>query len=569
MDREILKKYFAPKKFTLIGLSILILFGTAIGSITPYIFGKVIDLIISGRISGILILMLLMLLLEIIGAILSSIENYFGSKVTLEISNLIKIDLFSKIICMGMENLDQYTKGELINRIENDTSAIAKSYLDFITGIFQIVISVIVSFYFAILLSKELTVVFILFFPILYGGTMIFKKKYKQSLERMKKFTDKLWGFTNEVFGNFEGLKSNVLESFFQKKMGVMFTESERVSKKFFVIQGEMNFFQNAINAMFDCFMLGVAGILISTRKLSIGNYVSFNQYIGTLTQATAQVMSFVVGLTACRVSVQRVEDIFNEPIEDVSLSDKNKVGTIENIKFESVTFGYQDALVLKGLNLTLNGAGMYAVVGKNGCGKSTLLKLLLRLYRQSAGNIFINGNNIKNFNLANLRQQISYIPKNSFLLNETVRFNITLGRKIDDKSLAEICRKVDLVDFIESLPHKYEEIIGENGCILSSGTKQKFAIARAMLQNTTLWLCDEITSDLDGDVEKKIVEILQKLAKDKIIIIISHKLSTIDKSNMIFLMHDGCIEEAGTNKEMIGRSCLYRQMFEESLNIS
>lgn len=234
---------------------------------------------------------------------------------------------------------------------------------------------------------------FILFFPILYGGTMIFKKKYKQSLERMKKFTDKLWGFTNEVFGNFEGLKSNVLESFFQKKMGVMFTESERVSKKFFVIQGEMNFFQNAINAMFDCFMLGVAGILISTRKLSIGNYVSFNQYIGTLTQATAQVMSFVVGLTACRVSVQRVEDIFNEPIEDVSLSDKNKVGTIENIKFESVTFGYQDALVLKGLNLTLNGAGMYAVVGKNGCGKSTLLKLLLRLYRQSAGNIFINGN--------------------------------------------------------------------------------------------------------------------------------------------------------------------------------
>ena len=122
---------------------------------------------------------------------------------------------------------------------------------------------------------------------------------------------------------------------------------------------------------------------------------------------------------------------------------------------------------------------------------------------------------------------------------------------------------------FYRSLPHKYEEIIGENGCILSSGTKQKFAIARAMLQNTTLWLCDEITSDLDGDVEKKIVEILQKLAKDKIIIIISHKLSTIDKSNMIFLMHDGCIEEAGTNKEMIGRSCLYRQMFEESLNIS
>ena len=127
--------------------------------------------------------------------------------------------------------------------------------------------------------------------------------------------------------------------------------------------------------------MLGVAGILISTRKLSIGNYVSFNQYIGTLTQATAQVMSFVVGLTACRVSVQRVEDIFNEPIEDVSLSDKNKVGTIENIKF----------------------------VGKNGCGKSTLLKLLLRLYRQSAGNIFINGNNIKNFNLAIFLKILSY----------------------------------------------------------------------------------------------------------------------------------------------------------------
>lgn len=565
MNKKIVKKYFISKKIILFTLSLLILLGTVIGSITPYLFGQVVDLIVSGNISGIFSIMLGMLFLEILGAILSALENYYGNKITLEISNEIKKDLLNRIIHMDMKQLDTYSKGELINRVEGDSSTVSSAYIEFITGILQIVISIIVALYFAILLSKELTVAFIIFFPILYGGTMILKKKYQYAIEKLKLFSDKFLGNMNEIFHNFEGLKSNVLENLVQKKIQSLFYENEKLSKRYYFVQEQMNFNQNVINSIFDCFMLGYAGILIFKGRLSIGNYVSFNQYVSILTQSAAQIMSVAVSLTACKISIERMEHILHQPIENLSLETKKSIEIIKKIEFEDVDFGYSDQLILKKLKLSIDRPGIYSIVGKNGSGKSTLIKLILRLYRQEDGRIYINDRSIESLNIAMLRKQISYIAKDTFLLNETIRYNITLGKEVDEKELDEICEKVDLTDYIESFPDKYEQIIGENGFDLSSGTKQKIAIARALIQETSLWLCDEITSDLDGNAESKIGAILSEIARYKIVILISHKLSMVEKSDIIFLMNCGKIVESGTNEELFKKSRLYKQIFDSS----
>lgn len=565
MNKKIVKKYFISKKIILFTLSLLILLGTVIGSVTPYLFGQVVDLIVSGNISGIFSIMLGMLFLEILGAILSALENYYGNKITLEISNEIKKDLLNRIIHMDMKQLDTYSKGELINRVEGDSSTVSGAYIEFITGILQIAISIIVALYFAILLSKELTIAFIIFFPILYGGTMILRKKYQYAIEKLKLFSDKFLGNMNEIFHNFEGLKSNVLENLVQKKIQSLFNENEKLSKRYYFVQEQMNFNQNVINAIFDCFMLGYAGILIFKGRLSIGNYVSFNQYVSILTQSAAQIMSVAVSLTACKISIERMEHILHEPIENLSLETKGSIEIIKKIEFEDVDFGYSDQLILKKIKLSIDRPGIYSIVGKNGSGKSTLIKLILRLYRQEDGKIYINDRSIETLNIAMLRKQISYIAKDTFLLNETIRYNITLGKEVDEKELDEICEKVDLTDYIESFPDKYEQIIGENGFDLSSGTKQKIAIARALIQETSLWLCDEITSDLDGNAESKIGAILSEIARYKIIILISHKLSMIEKSDIIFLMNCGKIVESGTNEELFKKSKLYKQIFDSS----
>jgi len=564
MNKKIIKKYFAPKIFALLGLSSLILFGTVVGSITPFLFGKVIDLIVLGNVSEIFIIMIIMLILEIISAILSALENYFGSKVSLQISNEIKKDLLCRIICMDMSRLETYLKGELINRLEGDSNAISSAYIQFITGILQIVVSVIISFYFAILLSKELTTTFIIFFPVLYGGTMILKKKYQRSIEKMKSYTDKYLGIINELFHNFEGVKSHVLELKIQEKIDLLFKENERLSKRCYLIQGQMSFNQNAISAIFDFIMICVAGLLISKSRLSIGNYVSFNQYMGRLIQSASQVLSYAIGLTACNVSIGRIEEILCEPIENLMLEEKSQIDIIDKVKLESLDFRYSKQLVLSDLNLTIDKAGMYSIVGRNGCGKSTLIKTIIKLYKQEKGNVFLNDINIESINMGHIRKHISYIAKEPFLLNETIAYNITLGKKIEECKLNEICEKLDLIDFIQSLPNKFNEIIGENGLVLSSGTKQKLAIARALIQDTSLWLCDEITSDLDGKVESKIISLIRDISRYKIIIIISHKLTTIEKSDVIFLMNDGKIIDFGTNEELIKRSELYRQIFDQ-----
>lgn len=400
MNKKIIKKYFAPKVFALLGLSSLILLGTVVGSITPYLFGKVIDLIVSGNVSEVFIIMIVMLILEIISAILSALENYFGSKVSLQISNEIKKDLLSRIICMDMSRLETYLKGELINRLEGDSNAISSAYIQFITGILQIVVSVIVSFYFAILLSKELTTTFIVFFPLLYGGTMILKKKYQRSIEKMKSYTDKYLGIINELFHNFEGVKSHVLESNIQEKINLLLKENERLSKRCYLIQGQMGFNQNAISAIFDFIMICVAGLLISKSRLSIGNYVSFNQYIGRLMQSASQVLGYAIGLTSCNVSIGRIEEILCEPIENLMLEEKSQIEIINKVKLESINFRYSNQPVLSNLNLIIDKAGMYSIVGRNGCGKSTLIKIILKLYKQENGNVLLNDINIENINL-------------------------------------------------------------------------------------------------------------------------------------------------------------------------
>ena len=189
-------------------------------------------------------------------------------------------------------------------------------------------------------------------------------------------------------------------------------------------------------------------------------------------------------------------------------------------------------------------------------------MKVLLYLYEYDDGNIWINNKKINTLSLYEYREMISYIPKQPFLLNSSIEYNLTLGKKIDKKIIEHVCKQVGLYEFIREQDQGYETVIGENGIFLSSGTKQKISIVRAALKDSTLWLCDEITSDLDGKVETEVMDYLKKLSREKIIIMVSHKLSSIEKSDKIFVMNRGRIISEGTNSELMEKDLLYRQMF-------
>lgn len=561
-QRELfVKKYFLDKFHAIFILICLILLGSIINGIIPFLFGIVIDSMLHKKNDVVIQYIIYMIILETGGTLLSSIEGFYGSKITQKISNEMKMDVLNRIVYMKMSRLDNYSKGELINRLEGDTNEIASTYVGFFTGIIQVFISTLISIYFAITLSKELTLLAVAFLPVLYLGTIIFKKSYQRAKVKLKDFSDQYLGSINEIFANFEGVKSFNYQNVIEKKFKCVYQENLELSKNLYKTQAKMSFTQNSLNTLFDAGVIVCATMLINGSKLTIGGFVSFNQYIGQLYQTASQVLSYIMNIVSCQVNIDRINKICSEPVENVEEKCIEKKD-VNKIQIKNLTFGYTENKILDDLNLQIENPGFYSIVGINGVGKSTILKLLLGLYESDKGNIFINNKDINDISLYEHREMISYIPKQPFLFNSSIEYNITLGKNIDKKIIEFVCRQVGLYEFIKEQDHGYETIIGEDGIFLSSGTKQKISIARAALKDSTLWLCDEITSDLDGKVEADVINYLKELSREKIIIMVSHKLSSIEKSDKIFVVNRGHIISEGTNAELMEKDLLYRKMF-------
>ena len=328
-----------------------------------------------------------------------------------------------------------------------------------------------------------------------------------------------------------------------------------------FFIEGKINFTKNIGNTIFETVLLLSASILIIHGKLSIGNLVSFNQYISNVFNSSSQVIDYIMRLNACEVNIRRIEEI-KAGFQEDSSNDKKSIDKVKSVKIEGVDFKYNSDNILENVNLKIDSCGLYSIIGMNGAGKSTILKLLLKLYEPVRGNIYINNINYSELNLRNIRNEISYIPKNPVLFNESIEYNLTLGKSVKREELEEICQKVGLDSFIKCRSGGYKEKIGDDGYSLSSGTKQKISIARAAIKDTSLWICDEITSDLDRKTELEIINLLREIAKNRIVIMVSHDFSSIRESKEIFVLHNKSIVCSGDNVTLRKNSEIYRKLF-------
>ncbi len=558
---EILKRYFYVRNKKILFLLILILLGTVVGAATPLLFGNIIDLVLKKELHLITQNIAVFFLLSILEIFFCLIESYFGNKIVVQISNEIKEDLNECIMNMQMCQIDGYAKGELVNRVEGDPEEVVSTYISFFTGGIQVVVSIIISLYFAITFSMILTGIALIFMGLSYIGTLMYKKQYQKAKEDLKKNSDTYYAEVTEDFRNIEGIKSFNLQSVIIERLRETYNRNFCLSKKMFFIEGKITFTKGISNTIFETVLLLIASILIIQGKLSIGNLVSFNQYISNVFRASSQVMDYIMKLISCEINIKRIEEIIGGLQENLS-DDKRDIGKIKSVEIEQLDFKYDSSNVLENINIKINTFGLYSIIGMNGAGKSTLLKLLLKLYEPDKGNVYINGINWRELSLKSTRNEISYIPKIPFLFNESLKYNLTLGKATKKEVLDAACQKVGLDIFIRNSGSGYETIIGDDGYSLSSGTKQKISIARAILKESSIWLCDEITSDLDGKAKSEIIGLLQEVAKKKIVIVVSHDLSPIKESKEIFVLHNKSIVCSGDNTILKRDSDVYKGLF-------
>ena len=562
------RKYF-EKTWLKFGFLIgLITTGAIITNATPLLWGMIIDCLTNVNLKELILYLLLYFGTTYLIYGLSILEGYLGSKLNFEIESRIKKEVFSKALHMNCDDLDDFNTGELVSRVSSDPGSVITFVMNVITSIVTIVITICAALVFSFQISVQLSVISIAFIPLSVLTNFMFKKAYRALSEQQKKYADQSSAFLVNTLGHIPEARAYRIEAQQNCKYADLLEQGWNLQKCGIILSNKSSIFSSLVSSTSTLVMIILSAVLISRGKLTIGNVVSFQAYIGKLTSSVSQLLQMNYSAQTASVSVNRIKDIFSKATD--CLENADVPIKVTSIAFKNASFSYRGKKpVLNDIDFCLEGPGVYAFVGENGCGKTTILKLIMRYYRLSNGMIQFNQRNISDFSDNTIRESIGYYAKDVYIQNDTLLANLLLGSNIAaegtvPKAVIDACDQVGLSEFIDQLPQKYATNVGENGKLLSSGQCQKIAIVRAILCNVSVLLFDEITSDLDGESEKDIVSILRKLGERKIIILVTHRINSVYGADKIMIVENGQISASGTHNQLLETSKKYRNLFEQ-----
>jgi ATP-binding cassette, subfamily B, bacterial len=319
-------------------------------------------------------------------------------------------------------------------------------------------------------------------------------------------------------------------------------------------------------------FFVGIAVLVISLYYLYQERFLFIIPLMGTFVFSAMKVIPRLSSLSNQYMGIMdqwpNLESIYQFLNDTRYHTIKNGTRVFDtlttDIVFDKVDFSYYpDQQLLEGIDLAIRHRKVTALVGQSGSGKSTLISLLLRYYDVDAGSIRINGFDLRDYDMATFLRRVGYVSQDTFVYNVTVRENIAFGGIYPDSAIIEAARKANIHDFIDSLPEKYDSIVGDQGIKLSGGEKQRIAIARALVRNPELLVLDEATSNLDNESEAIVQDSINRVSENITTFIIAHRLSTIRKADTIYVMSAGKIVERGTHEELMARRGTYYELYE------
>lgn len=357
-------------------------------------------------------------------------------------------------------------------------------------------------------------------------------------------------------------IQSLNLEKEMKEKLYIQMDETEKIH---FEVESFITALLSLINLLFYIeigVLILIGSYLFYTNKISLISLISFLLISLKLNEGSLASTLNITELFYIDARVKRLKEIINYPTQ------KGKDITLKSfdIQLTNVSFSYENEQILKDINFVAKQNEITALVGKSGSGKSTLLKLISRLEDYNSGKICIDKIDIKDISTASLFKNISIVFQDVILFNDTILENIRVGNlNASDEEVIKAAQKACCDEFVEKLPNKYNTLIGENGTSLSSGQRQRISIARAFLKNAKILLLDEISSSLDVDNEIQIQKSLQNLVKEKTVIVISHRIKSIENVDKIVVIDEGKVCDSGTHNELLNRCKIYKDLVTKS----
>jgi ATP-binding cassette subfamily B protein len=522
----------------------------------PFVAGKLIDTA-SGEswwledINQIAILLLGILLVQ---SVFSFFRVWLFAKVSEQSMRDIRLALYSKLVQLPMTFFDKRRTGELISRITADVTMLQDTFSTTLAELFRQVITLIAGVLFLMVTTPKLTLFMLTTFPILIIFAMVFGKFIRKLSKQTQDELAAANVIVEETLQSIMTVKSFAGEEYESNRYSRGLNRVVKVALKAAGFRGA--FISFIIFALFGGIVavMWYGASLVSQGIMSIGDLVSFVLYTTFIGGSIAGLGDIYSQIQKAIGSSERVLEILDEAPE-LSTADFQKVPIHGHIEFENVKFSYptrSEVEVLKGISFSVNSGEKIALAGHSGAGKSTIIQLLLRFYDTLEGKIEVDGKNLKDWNLKQLRSNIGIVPQEVLLFGGSIRENIAYAKPdASDEEIIEAAQKANAWQFINQFPEGLETKVGERGIKLSGGQRQRVAIARAILKNPAILILDEATSSLDAESEALVQEALDGLMKDRTTIIIAHRLATIRKVDRIYVLNEGKIVENGTHEEL------------------
>ncbi|MBT3603572.1 MAG: ABC transporter ATP-binding protein [Candidatus Latescibacteria bacterium] len=513
-----------------------------------------------------------MLALIVVHALCSMFISYQGHMMGAWMESDMRTEVFDHYQNLSFGFYDEQKTGQLMNRMTNDTFWLGELCHHGPEDIVITSIKFFGTFLILLTINVPLTLIVFAFLPFMTAYAFYFNKKMNIALRKSK---DRIGDINAQVEDTLAGIR--VVKSFTNadlEKNKFAFENDRFVKARREGYRSEAYFHDGvvAFTHIFTIIVVVFGGASIVNANLDLADLVTYLLYIGLLVEPIRTALNFArlyqEGITGFDriMEVLEVEPDIQDPDTAIELT-----GVQGNVAFEQVTFKYQENqdTVLENLSLDIKAGEFVALVGSSGVGKSTLCALIPRFYDITEGKILLDGQNIKDLSLHNLRQNIGIVQQDVYLFAGTVADNICYGkRNATEEEIIEAAKKANAHNFITALPNGYDTDIGQRGVKLSGGQKQRLSIARVFLKNPPVIIFDEATSALDNESEKAVQESLEKLTNNRTTLVIAHRLSTVRNAQRIIVLTDNGIEEQGTHDELISLGGNYARFHNMHLSI-
>lgn len=573
-DKEVLRrliKYMAPYKVQFIIITIMMFIGIGLQLLPPFLIGYTVDTVASDvltqseKLTRIIIMGVSFIFALVIGNIVNYYQSIMLQKVGQQTVVTLRNDVFAHIENLAIGQINEVPVGKLVTRVSNDTNTISEMYTSVAVNLIKNIIYIMAILVVLFTISIKISLYILIIIPLVVIASVLFRKFSRASYRRVRANVSEVNAFLSE---NLSGMKITQIFNQEDKKKREFFQKTTNLKKSYL---REILVFGIYRPSIYLFSMIGTVLVLytgyqeVMAGVITAGILFSYYTYVGDFFQPIQQLAEEFNILQNAFASAEKIFDVLDtKPL----INDDEDAIELESfsgqIEFKDVWFRYiEDEWVLKGVSFIVNPGDTVAFVGATGSGKTTILSLIVRNYDIQKGQILIDGIDIRRIKRSSLRKFIGQMLQDVFLFSGTIKDNITL--KNDDITKEEVVSASEYVGantFIDKIPDGYDHVVLERGNNFSSGQRQLISFARALVYNPSLMILDEATANIDSETEELIQESLEKMMNISTMLIVAHRLSTIQHSDKIIVMQKGEIKESGSHQELLKQNGLYYNLY-------